>query len=1115
MHTVNTLTNTDVVFQNDQRNHYWIDRSPYAFQMWKQSAASTLNMTTYEAGFRRHIVNPDVILLTQRLTPLIQRYKPCSQCISYIEPQANPTVNCTAAAITADGINKWIKIPCTQKKRTVIICEKHKDPSLQQTAAHMTSYIECPPKAIHLSSTCIRVYTLVGRNGHDANNICTVKKSTLFHIPSSIASRDPLWYNEREIYFVSFLKAMNHRWPGLADYEAALTDELIMASVNSTEPIIFRFALTTISHVEIDSEKGRIEGAGAAHVVCEIPLSPVSSNCLSGHFTCYDGTCVLEHYVCDGVTDCPDSTDEVDCDHVCTFADGNDATGMKDCFSSCATPVCTCNDLYFHCTLGGCIPWSRICNGVNDCPNDEDEKVCEFYYLGSLRHITQNIDTLNVADDIGPFSEEFYCGGGKTIPLTLKNDLVPDCLDQSDEEEYHNFLKQGSKTTYSTNMSLCDDPEQTTCVQNFPRVCYPRHLYCTHELYQLDMVGCRNGAHLSNCQYHTCPSQFKCPDAYCIPMHSICDGKQDCPDGDDEIQCQSLSCPGFLLCRHDNICVHQYDVWRDHVKCPISIDDKALTNVPRCPPLCLCLGYAISCKSSEVGDLPQLPSALRRLLLDSVQININKVKFREGITFLLDLQITNASLDQLQRKHLLRFVFLKNLNLSYNSLKSLEQKTFFTLHNLEKMDLSHNSLDAVSPDTFIGLRLLRHLSLNHNGIKHMSHCTFENLNKLEILNLSHNKLTHLGKNILCGLNVKELDVGYNYLSMIDEKSFVDSLQHLKTLNTFPWRICCNVPKEVKCYPKANLTPLSSCSRLFDSSNLRKILWCAGSILSSLVFPSVAWYINQIRVRGNSKSVYNVLLLLLLASHLYVCIYFFTILSIDHFSANYYSFFDETWRQHTVCSLLNILSYVFFQTTPFVCILISCVRVIGTVYPFKAQDISMWALLVSILLWFLVSMCLGYSGIAWIFPEYHNSPESALGLGLLLPSLRHDERYVPFNMLVFIIPNATILLFFCCSQARLLLGLNGTSAISDASQLRQKKAIRTSVTALLLFILEYCPLLLVHILTLFQVSIKVNVKVIVTIWTLFIIPVGNVLLYVLVTNDFLYLFSKIWHHFSRY
>ena len=560
---------------------------------------------------------------------------------------------------------------------------------------------------------------------------------------------------------------MNHRWPGLADYESAYRDNLLMANVNSTEVVSFRFSLTTLFHVEIDYGHSGIQGTGAVHVVCEFPLLPISSHCLSGHFACYDGTCILEHYVCDGITDCPDNTDEVDCGHVCYFSDENIATGRKDCFSSCISPDCTCKKLYIHCQLGGCIPWSRVCDGVNDCPNHEDEQVCEFYYLdsSSLKYITQQSDTIHIEDDTNPFSEEFHCRVGNTTPLTLRNDLAPDCLDQSDEDEYHNFLKKWRKTTYFTNMSLCQGSEETTCVQNFPGVCYPRHRYCIHEMHYFGTVGCRNGGHLSNCQYHTCPSQFKCSDAYCVPIHSICDGKQDCPNGEDEMNCQSLSCPGYLLCRHI-VCVHPYDVRSDHIKCHKSKDDKALTNVPRCPAHCSCLGYAISCKFLGVWDFPQLPAALRLLLFDNFNvIDIKNITFTEGITFLLDLQITNANLEKLQQKHLSRFLFLKNLNLSYNSLKSLGPRTFLTLHNLEIMDLSHNLLEALRQDILTGLRVLRQLNLNHNSIRLISHCTFQHLQKLGILNLSHNKLAHLGKNILCGLTLKALDVSYNTLSL--------------------------------------------------------------------------------------------------------------------------------------------------------------------------------------------------------------------------------------------------------------------------------------------------------------------------------------------------------------
>ena len=105
-------------------------------------------------------------------------------------------------------------------------------------------------------------------------------------------------------------------------------------------------------------------------------------------------------------------------------------------------------------------------------------------------------------------------------------------------------------------------------------------------------------------------------------------------------------------------------------------------------------------------------------------------------------------------------------------------------------------------------------------------------------------------------------------------------------------------------------------------------------------------------------------------------------------------------------------------------------------------------------------------------------------------------------------------FFCFLQALLIFGLNRTSAISDASGRQQKKAIRTSVISLLLFTLQHGPLLLVHILTILPVSIKVNVGVIVTIWTLVFVPLGNVLLYVCFSIDFQRLFSKICYHFLR-
>ncbi len=243
--------------------------------------------------------------------------------------------------------------------------------------------------------------------------------------------------------------------------------------------------------------------------------------------------------------------------------------------------------MYYHCRLGGCIPWyhrrvggcipwSRVCDGIADCPSSEDEQACHFYHADSSYpvHITQPGDKLHFSDDTGPSLEEFHCQTNATIPLMLMllclalstkeletvwpagYHLVPACLNQMDELDFYNFLTDGGRTTYSTDAALCPGPEETTCVKNFPGVCYSRHRHCMYELHSSGTVGCRNGGHLSSCELHVCPSHFKCPGAYCIPVHAVCDGKPDCPNGEEETNCHSISCPGLLLCRYDHTCVH-------------------------------------------------------------------------------------------------------------------------------------------------------------------------------------------------------------------------------------------------------------------------------------------------------------------------------------------------------------------------------------------------------------------------------------------------------------------------------------------------------------------------------------------------------------------------------
>ncbi|XP_060586516.1 uncharacterized protein LOC132742201 [Ruditapes philippinarum] len=52
------------------------------------------------------------------------------------------------------------------------------------------------------------------------------------------------------------------------------------------------------------------------------------------------------------------------------------------------------------------------------------------------------------------------------------------------------------------------------------------------------IIGCRSGMHLQNCDDFDCPrNTVKCPNSYCISLRFVCDGRFQCPGGQDEHNC--------------------------------------------------------------------------------------------------------------------------------------------------------------------------------------------------------------------------------------------------------------------------------------------------------------------------------------------------------------------------------------------------------------------------------------------------------------------------------------------------------------------------------------------------------------------------------------------------
>ena len=118
--------------------------------------------------------------------------------------------------------------------------------------------------------------------------------------------------------------------------------------------------------------------------------------CFPGEFSCLTtGQCVPSGMVCDGVPQCEDLSDEIDCNARYTRADSTcSATEFRCASDNTCIPLymqcdgrAQCRDLSdeynciktFKCLNSvECIPVELVCDGISHCPDDSDEINCPF-----------------------------------------------------------------------------------------------------------------------------------------------------------------------------------------------------------------------------------------------------------------------------------------------------------------------------------------------------------------------------------------------------------------------------------------------------------------------------------------------------------------------------------------------------------------------------------------------------------------------------------------------------------------------------------------------------------------------------------------------------------------
>ncbi|XP_036359157.1 atrial natriuretic peptide-converting enzyme-like isoform X2 [Octopus sinensis] len=225
---------------------------------------------------------------------------------------------------------------------------------------------------------------------------------------------------------------------------------------------------------------------------CELEVS-----CASNSMMCPSRKiCIPLQWKCDGDRDCPEGEDESKCDIVTTTK--ATVTTTKATVATTQAPVTTtlsldCPDNEMYCAATNtCILLSWKCDGENDCPNGEDEKDCDIVTT-TRAPVTTTQAPVTTTLSLDCSDNEMYCTSTNTcILLSWKCDGENDCPNGEDEKDCDRVTTTQAPVT--TTLSLD---------------CRVNEMYCTAT-------------------------------KSCILLSWKCDGQNDCPDGEDEKDCDYI-----------------------------------------------------------------------------------------------------------------------------------------------------------------------------------------------------------------------------------------------------------------------------------------------------------------------------------------------------------------------------------------------------------------------------------------------------------------------------------------------------------------------------------------------------------------------------------------------
>ena len=737
----------------------------------------------------------------------------------------NSTI-CTLLLLTNLAEPDWIQVNCSEKLLTSVFCITENNNNFHSKESHLE-------------------YNLMSTKNKSCSSSLILKDNKCFIF---------VWFHYEPT--INFEKCDKYDASSISLHSISLFIFLFEAVSAVFPPFIFQNSSNTmmaqkftykiyLNVIKFHHEIVPLLFSEGLHVCSSNKLIFLAGNDM---FQCHSGDYISYSFVCDGVVDC-----------------------NEDIFSDEAFCICNTSEIYHW--------W---CKYITSEIEGHSQTKCSSLYHTAIDGSCYQYTAIEKGHSTNLYESDnnhFQCNNGKKLHSAFLDDLIFDCGLHGEDEPMLSYLLSHRKQL------SCKFKDQIPCLEGHSK-CYNITDICMFRINKYGQLNpCRNGGHLENCRKFECTLSFKCKHSYCIPWSYVCNGKWDCPEGDDETNylcTKSTFCKHMFKCRYTSMkCIHMGNICDGYDDCPLKDDElHCELQKTKCPAQCLCLSLAIKCRNKN-DNFIHLKFPFIYLLFHRVSISISGILGR----------------------------FPKVLFLTIRK-SALSHCCGINPHpNIAFIDFSFSHLETVEQNCFVKLRHLKAVLLNNNNIFSVKSQSFNDLPALKFLCLSSNPLSAVSNNfIVFSHSLKVLQVRNVEFWNLNPSSFT-SLP-IDIIDTTDYQLCCIVSSDIKC---TELIPwYVSCSNMLESNIVK----------SSFIFLSVVIIcLTVISVLHNalsyiSRNVFSVIMSGINLSDLLHGIYLISIWLADTYYEGVFIVKEEFWRSGTFFLQPLVLSCVTHFPTSF-------------------------------------------------------------------------------------------------------------------------------------------------------------------------------------------------------